>query len=248
MLLRLNKDDWWPSRIRERLVSQNNVLLLNEHMEGLIELEPFRAIAEELESFIAKHRVVGYHCTRALEPSYFELHGLRVLERQQHQAEFLERFGAYFSLEERHQMQQDWDAYYPGQQDRCRNGMLWFCLAPDQVVGSGADRLFTYFGGEAIYVPIAQRPSIAEKLRAIGKPVVVEVSINPQELYTFSRFPFAIYALSLFHRRKNPNACIHGREGYLKRNVVPDEIVSVIPRDSFCAAHLERYSSKSSLA
>ncbi|MCR4277563.1 MAG: hypothetical protein NUV85_00935 [Candidatus Berkelbacteria bacterium] len=206
-------------------------------MESLIELEPFRSIADDLEEFISQHSVIGYHCTKEPESGYFEMSGLRVLDRQRQQTEFLERFGHRFSEEELSQIQQDWNAFFPGQQDGCRNGTLWFCLAPDQVIDSGTERFFTYFGGEAVYAPITQRPSIEEKLRAIGNPVVVEVSIAPRELQTFSRVPFAINALSLFHRRLNPEAFVHGREGYLKRSVEPSEIIRVRPQPSFFAAY-----------
>lgn len=130
-------------------------------------------------------------------------------------------------------MKSAWASYFPGLQDRGRNGLLWFCLAPDQVVGDGTERLFEYFGGEAIYMPLVQVTTVAAKLRAMGDPVIVEIAIAPNELHTFSEHPFATNSLSLYHRRVNRNACIHAREGYLTRDVSPNEIVRVVKRAMF---------------
>jgi len=218
-------------------MASRDALLANEYMESLIESEPFFSIAEELEAFIRQHKVVGYHCTKEPQPEFFKTHGLRVLNRASHQAEFIERFGSHFSAEELTQIQESWSAYFEGQQDRCRNGLLWFCLAPDQVVGSGTERFFAYIGGEAVYVPITHHTSIEKKLRAIGSPVVVEVAIDPKELHTFSHVPFAINTLSLFHQRQNLAAYIHGREGYMVRHIEPTEIVRVTSQPSFFLAH-----------
>ena len=237
MLLALDRTDWWPAEIRARVESMRDALLETEYMESLIESEPFSSIADELEAFIRQHRVLGYHCTKEPHSGFFETHGLRVLDRESHQTEFLEKFGSRFLAEEVAQMQEDWNAYFKGQQDSCRNGRLWFCLAPDQVVGSGAERFFTYIGGEAVYVPITRHQSIEGKLRAIGNPVLVEASIVPEELHTFFRVPFAINTLSLFHQRQNREAFIHGCEGYLVRDVAPAEILRVTPQPSFLGAH-----------
>ena len=141
------------------------------------------------------------------------------------------------------QIQKEWENYFPGPQERGRDGRVWFCLAPNQVVDRGTDKFFRYFGGEAIYMPVTCHASIARKLEAIGRPVVVEVSINPKELRAFGDFPFALNALSLFHRSKNPNAHIHSSEGYLERNVLPDEVLRVSPKDEFFNAYSDSCSS-----
>lgn len=239
VLLRIDSYDDWPSSITRRLETHQGMLLSSEFMENLISSQPFRGIAEDLERFIRENRVVGYHCTKEAEPGFFEKNGLRVLNRKQHQTEFLVQYSHLFSPEELTQIQQDWEDYFPGPQDSGRNGLVWFCLAPDQVVGHGTGRLFRYFGGEAIYMPLTRRPSIAAKLEAIGNPVIVEASIDPNELHTFCELPFALNALSLFHRTKNPEAYIHSREGFLERNVSPDEVLQVTPKDVFFDTYSE---------
>ncbi len=105
MLLRIDTDDGWPTSITRRLKTHQGILLSNQFMETLIESQPFRAIAEELESFIRQNRVVGYHCTKEAEPGFFQESGLRVLNRKQHQSEFLARYSYLFSPDDLRQNQ-----------------------------------------------------------------------------------------------------------------------------------------------
>jgi len=233
VILRIDTDDWWSSSLKDRLEAQRDTLLQNEYMEALIESEPFRSIADELINFIRKHRILAYHCTKEPQPHFFAASGLRILDRGKHQADFLDRYQSLFTPTELNQIQSDWAEYFTGEQDGGRNGRLWFCLAPDQVADSGTESFFTYFGGEAIYMPLIHRPALATKLSAIGSPVVVETSIDPNELEAFSEVSLAINTMSLFHRRANPRACIHGSEGYVSCNVTPSEIVRVTPRELF---------------
>ncbi|MGD0280663.1 MAG: hypothetical protein ABSC11_15355 [Smithella sp.] len=243
--LHLDASDWWPNGMMESLLSHHDILLSNNYMENLIESEPFCSIAEELNAFILKHKVVGYHCTKESEKGYFEKCGIRVLDRKNHQNKFLKKFSSQFSVEDLNLLKQAWESYFSIGQDYGRNGKIWFCLAPDQVISYGTKDFFTYFGGEAIYKPIKDYSSITQILRNIGNPVIVKVAIDPNDLHTFSQVPFAINTLSLFHQRQNPKAYIHSREGYLMHDVTPNEIICVTPKDSFFSDSSEIYYNKS---
>jgi len=242
MLIQLEKSNWWPQETLDQVIAHQDALLSCNFMENLIKVEPFRTIANELDIFIRKNRLLVYHCTKEPEEGYFQSQGLRILDLDQKQSEFLRRFGARFTSQELAELQEAWSSYFKGAQRTSRNGKIWFCFAPDQVVDeSGTKYLFAYFGGEAVSMPIRDGISIAEKLRAIGAPVVVETSVDPNDIHTFSQVPFAINSLSIFHQSVNPEATIHGREGYLSRNVSPSEIVAVTPKDRFFSTHSSNY-------
>ncbi|MFB4202650.1 hypothetical protein KBTX_01650 [wastewater metagenome] len=243
MLLRIDSNEAWPKSIIERIDAHQGLLRSAKYMENLIESQPFRAIAEDLEGFIRENRILAYHCTKEAETGFFLRNGLRILNRTQHQAEFLNRYGYLFSPAELQHMHQEWETYFAGAQDNGRNGSLWFCLAPNQVVSDGTERLFRCFGGEAIYMPLTHHAAITSKLEAIGSPVVVEVSIDPNQLHTFCELTFALKALSILHRKRNSDAYFHSQEGYLTCNVSPHEIVRVIPKEAFFSAHAEWWSS-----
>src|SRR5208282_3100840 len=214
--LRLDSSEWWPKEIKARVLTQCNILKSNQYMENLIEYEPFRSIAEELNDFILERKIIGYHCTKEHKLGYFNKNGLRTLNIKSHQEEFLQKFQSYFSDEEIDLLKKRWDSYFHDLNDVGRSNKIWFCLSPNLVTDwPGTRHFFEYFGGEAIYWPVKDCSSIINKLRNIGNPVVIEAVISPQELRTFSQFTYALVTLSLFHNRQNSEAYIHDREGFL---------------------------------
>jgi len=233
MDIRLDDPSFIPISLKRELEQHWMILQSSEYMEELTRDGVFRNIAMQLELFIQQNRVLGYHCTKEPISGHFLSTGLRTLDRVAHQTQFLETHGHLFSQHEKNVMRSAWESYFPGAQDIGRNGLLWFCLSAYLVVNNGTKYFFNYFGGEAIYMPLLNHPLILEKLRKIGSPVVVEVRLNPNELKTLGEFPFALNALSHYQKSVNPSAYIHSREGHLKRNVTPEEITQIIPKDKF---------------
>jgi hypothetical protein len=239
MPLRLETFDWWPPEIMERTLAHREVLLAIPYMDEVSRHDPFRSILEDLEAHIWTQKIVGYHCTKEPEHGFFEACGLRILDRKSHQAEFLTNHSWRFTAKELEQIRQTWESYFPGQQEKSRNGKIWFCLAPHQVVDGGAENLLTYFGGEAVYMPFRDGASIADKLSQIGNSVVVEAAIVPSDLKTFSTNALAKNSLHLFHWHLNPEVVLSGYEGFVSRAILAEEIIQVTPRDSFFSAHSE---------
>lgn len=231
-VLDFHRDDWWPEAAR-RVFLDSEALRADAWIESLLQDEPYRSAVAELEAFIRAHRVIGYHCTKEPAPGFYERQGLRILDLNRQQSEFLELHGHHFSAAEVVDMRCRWADYFGKQQAAARSGKVWFCLAHNQVVGSGTDRLFSLFGGEAVYMPLAGVPPLVEKLRAIGRPVVIEVSLVPDELRVFSPIAFAFNAISLAHRRRKPTAPLAGYEGYVSGDIEPSRILRVTPQAEF---------------
>lgn len=233
MQIRLDDPRFIPESLNQALKKEWSALQSAEYMETLTERDPFRNIAIRLETFIRENHIVGYHCTKEPSRGYFLENGLRILDREAHQREFLATHGNLFSEMELEAIQSAWASYFPGMQDSARNGILWFCLSPYLVVNDGTAYFFEYYGGEAVHMPLDNMPEIMNKLRTLGLAVVVEVRIDPNELHALGDFPLALNALSHYHRLANPLAYIHSREGYLNRDVRPDEIVRVVLKNDF---------------
>ena len=132
-------------------------------------------------------------------------------------------------------MQREWDGYFHQNTGGAvgRNGLIWICLSRPGVSDDGTDKFFTFFGGEAIYWPLVdgRYPCIAEKLRTIGQPVVVELAVPAIDLHFFQ--PLARYVLSCHHKRLKPTVDRPEAEARLKRQVLPSEIIRVTPRANF---------------
>lgn len=243
MLLRLDTFDWWPSEILECVLAVRKALLVTPCTDEVYDQEPFRSALVDLESHIRTQQIVGYHCTKEPEPDFFKDRGLRVLDRKNHQAEFLKNHAWRFTPKEVVQIRQEWDSYFPGQQENSRNGKIWFCLIPHPVVDGGADNLLTYFGGEAVYMPFRDGTPIAKKLSEIGNSVVVEAAITPDDLTTFTDNALAKNSFHLFHRYLNPEVVLSGYEGYISRDIPPQDIIQVRSRESFLSIHSNYVSS-----
>ena len=233
MPLRLDSFDWWPPEIMERAMARRELLHAVPFTDEVYGLEPFRSVLEDLEAYIGTQRIIGYHCTKEPEPGFFEAQGLRTLDRKNHQAEFLKDHRWRFTDSEITEIHHAWVSYFSGQQEVSRNGKIWFCLAPHQVVDGGADNLLTYFGGEAVYMPFRDGTPVAEKLSAIGNSVVVEAAIVPADLTTFTNNALAKNSLHVLHWTLNPEVSLAGYEGFVSRAVLPEEILQVTPMDSF---------------
>jgi hypothetical protein len=237
MLLRLDSFDWWPPEIMKRAMARRELLQAVPFTDEVYRLKPFRSVLEDLEAHIRTQRIVGYHCTKEPEPGFFEALGLRTLDRISHQAKFLNDHGWRFTDQEMKEIHHAWESYFSGQQEVSRNGKIWFCLAPHQVVDGGADNLLIYFGGEAVYMPFRDGTPIAQKLSTIGNSVVVEAAIVPDDLTTFTNNALAKNSLHVLHWTLNPEVSLSGFEGFVSRAILPEEILQVTPMDSFFSAY-----------
>lgn len=184
-----------------------------------------RAAAGALETHLRSQLILGYHCSKEPEPGYYAAHGLRVLIRQSHQAEFVTRFGGRFSDDEMSEMRAAWLGYFTKGQDIGRDGKVWLCLSQEQAK-DGTDGFLTYYGGEAIYKPLHRDSTALAKLATIGHGVVVEAAIPGTEIEAFG--PMTREVLSRYHANLNPNVAIFRLDGYVRRDILPSEITRVL--------------------
>lgn len=191
----------------------------------VLRLPDLRAAADALEAHLRSHLILGYHCSKEPEPGYFAAHGLRVLNRQRHQDEFVARFGHTFSADEMSEMRSAWQGYFTRGQDYGREGKLWFCLS-QELATDGTERFLKYYGGEAIYKPLSPASTALAKLEKIGHGVIVEVAITGTGIESLG--PMADEVLSRYHASINPDVPILRKEGFVRRDIVPGEVIRVV--------------------
>lgn len=166
---------------------------------------------------------------------FFETEGLRLTDLRSHQIQFLRDHGHCFSVQEKQMLNEGWDRQFHRDRQALegRNRKIWMCLSRPGLPHDGTERFFEYFGGDAVYWPFVhgQHPSIASKLRAIGSPVVVEVAVPAADLVRFG--PIARYVLECHHQRLNPSVRRPDAEAYVERDLAPEEVIQVTPRQSF---------------
>lgn len=95
----------------------------------------------------------------------------------------------------------------------------------------GTEPLFAAFGGEAIYMPLADDSSAMRKLATPGQPVVVEVALPGDSIRTYSDMAWCV--LSHYHRSINPGAHPIESEACLEGALAPEDVTGVVSMDEF---------------
>jgi hypothetical protein len=204
----------------------------HQSLETILQNRSVRTIADNLEVYLKQQRLHGYHCTKEPRFGFFETHGLRTTNVQAHQAEFLAKFGNRFDAHEVVYMKAAWADYFEREgQRKLRDGFVWACLSRSQIKNSGTETFFRFFGGESIFMPLQNNPSIMSKLEAIGRPVVVEVALPGSDLNACYKMSLAV--LSHYHATIRPDAHPYESEAHLPQPVPPADIICVTPLNQF---------------
>lgn len=230
--LRLESPDALPARLASRLATHKALFQMHEFLDSVLEHRDIRAIADELDAYLGQQRIHGYHCTKEPEPGFFASRGLRPTDVKTHQTEFLAMFGDRFSAAELAEMKAAWHGYFVEDgQSRHRNGLVWVCLSRALVKTAGTETFHRYFGGEAIFMPLKSKSTVAAKLETIGQPVVVEVSLPGNVLK--AGHPMGIAVLSHYHRTIRRDAHLYASEARLRQAVPAADVIRVTPLHEF---------------
>jgi hypothetical protein len=148
-----------------------------------------------------------------------------------HQGEFLQRYRHRFTNDEVAEIEAAWHSrFVKGGQTPHRNGRIWFCLSRSLVRSEGTEPFFQYFGGESVFMPLKRHEAISRKLKGIGNPVVVEVSIAGED--ERNHLTMAKEVLSVFHRSLRPDA--HPWSAETIHQAVPaSDVLAVTPVAAF---------------
>lgn len=200
----------WTPRIRKQKRERYPVLIdLDQHKNALTS-DP-RSV-----------RVKAYHCTRAIRGDIASsgLKKFDLEERIQYLDGVLMASGLsrgmlddYFSEVRR---------FISGQNLRGREGKICFCLNRALFEDDdGCDKLFRYFGGEALYKLAEHVPKfgeVREALEAIGEPLVVTASIPLNAM-----LPFQSDRVRRYLSGDNSECC----EAFINVDVPPSDIMEI---------------------
>jgi hypothetical protein len=171
------------------------------------------------------HSVVGWHCTRLCDDEIELLRRdgmyplslatfIARLERRIEVGDIPSSFAATYR--ELHQ------AAEPNRH------MLWFIFSRESLRDEdGLGRLFSSWGGEALYNSHERNPQTGPVLRAIGTPCIVEAEM-PFDIITAFFDPAEWVARAYLHRRDIDDGHSPQREGYIREPLGADCIRRVI--------------------
>jgi len=228
MAIALSCPEEMPARARETLGARRAILQERQYLEQVIEDPVLRKLAADLDSVCQAEGVVGYHFTRA-ERGEIETRGLLARTGGERRRDFLASYGQRFTKPQLQRIQRRWSEYFDSEMNRVRDGRVWFSFTIEPLRDGGAERLLSYYGGEVVFMPLTEDEDedVAEILRGIGEPLVVECALDAGLLHTFSDAPWGRVWLSSHHVAVNPEAVRFDVDAYQKVSVEPARILSV---------------------
>lgn len=232
-----------PKALRDSLNDPHLVELFTRHRsyEEIRDDPILRRVVRQIGEFADKNGLVVFHCSKELFPGKYLAEGLRVLNQERHVDEFLAlaRDGALLTEEQIRAIEptlRRWRDGSPGHESR--EGTLHLLHGREEALDRGAQKFFTYYGGEALYWPFGPwEPGephwFLKILERIGEPVVVEARVDPKNLISGSDSFGADVAVSYFGREVNPEFEPWGRFCLTKNSISPTDVITVVPLSEF---------------
>jgi hypothetical protein len=180
----LNDESTWPLEVRSFLERHLDLFSRWGSAGASLSFAEARRNARQYDNAIYQLQDIlrghilegGFHCTRLTEPEIDQIatHGLK----PQNQETLRDRLRAILNagLIEPEIAERLSTENYADQPDRAdRTCLCFFDLGLDDQ--GGIERFFRFWGGEALYGPHEDHPTIGPILRGIGQPCVIEVQV-----------------------------------------------------------------------
>lgn len=194
--------------------------------ESLVKQRDVSALVTDIDQYCRSHRVIGVHYTRAVSES-IRSKGLLIRDGKEIRADFLKEHSHLFSQEEIMTIIERWDSYFDHGQSSGRDGRIFFNFTEIELGGSGTEYLLGLYGGEQVSMCFELDEPLGLKLGAIGEPLVVRCSLDPNQVQTFIEHPWGKILVSSFHAIVNPDAYRIDQDGYQVIPVRPEDVVEV---------------------
>ena len=184
MTIKLDNLDGIPVHLAAELHGQTPVFRNHRFVEKLLAHRTLSRIAHDLDSLCLEEGVVGYHFTRAVRPQ-IATRGLIAANGDDRRREFLAEHGHRVSDLQRKRISQSWQSYSTSSQTEMRHGRVRFNFTLAGLTGGDADDLLAYYGGENINMPLTQDEEIANIVRTIGEPLIIQCALDARSLHAF---------------------------------------------------------------
>jgi hypothetical protein len=224
--IQLDKPDQMPEELRSIVAEVAASGVRATSSEALLRNPKTRSIAVQLDAYVRRHRVLAFHCTKEHPVGHLAASGLRVLRGSAHLNDCVEALSPHLSSEQVDRLRRAFERFH----DRslaAREGKLWFCLDRRAVLDRGTEDFFRYFGGESLYRPLndGAHEDIRRVLAIVGRPVVAECTLSPDELTVFPELAFGRTLLGF--ALKSGGGLADSLEGYVSVDVGRNQMVAV---------------------
>lgn len=219
----LNNLQELPKVFLTKLQYFNSLFKENLYLENLLHNNSLAILIEQINEHCLKNQIVGYHYTRAI-PKEIQKTGLTCRKGEDIRNNFIKNFGHHFTEHEKIKIKNAWTNHFDQKQQKSRDNYLFFNFTTCALDDFGAEPLLTNFGGEQIYMPLQELIAIGNKIKNIGKPLILKCKLNPNNIKTFYENPWGRIAVSSYHCQINKDAHREDQDGYQKINVKSENI------------------------
>lgn len=213
----------FPSFFFKEMEKHTELLLNSEFEDELVENQVFRDLIERITDFSKDCKIIGYHYTRADRDDIIK-GGLKSRTGQEIRETFLSRYGYLFTAAELDIIKNEWEKYFNKIAISSRDHRIFFNLTTTALFDGGAVPLLQYYGGEQVYMPLKNFPSIAKKIQNIGSPLLIKATLNPNLLKLFDYEDIAKVAISSYHRLLRPDASQYDQDAYQREPVLLNQV------------------------
>lgn len=224
MCIRVDTIDGMPEDLAVKLEQIRPELEAHDYITDVADKPEILRLLRELNEYGVSKTVVGIHRTRAVRES-IQKNGLQPRSGQERREQFLRDHGKLFTVEERKQIREAFSEYYTPFMNMVRDNRVWFNLCREAPRGS--ERLLEYYGGEVVFMPLKDIPTICAKLRNIGEPLAIECRLHPDKIRGFWDYPVALVWLSAYHAHVNRRAQVYDVDLYSTGTIAPKDILSI---------------------
>ena len=215
-----------PKKILPLFESVRDDLTKNNYIDKLARSGKFLSILQKLHNFLEENEVIAIHYTRSFRDSILSK-GLILQNGNDRRNSFIKEHGHLFADAEISLIEHAYEEYFSHEQNKVRDGRIWFNYSTMALNDGGAERLLRNYGGEAVYMPLAELAGVREKIQRIGEPLIVKCKIKPSFINGFWDFPSALVWLSSYHIHINPNARFFDVDIYVTQDIPPEDIITV---------------------
>ena len=225
-LLRKNRN-----LIRDELMLDTKRVIAGHQWDGgIVTKENYEETCACIKDILCCEKIVGFHCTKLINPNGLYDNGLKKLRPGEYEI-WMKQFLKDKLPEKKliHEIEARFAEYDDNGEYEHRKNMIWFVINKSLVYDSGCKYFFKYFGGEVIR-------RVAYPLKEVVFPILIENGVP-----TVVAFEFGFNELPDYQQYNLVNALIESQvfeksyryynemraEGYITRDVKPDEIVQI---------------------
>lgn len=198
-----------------------------------VKTEVFDQCKKEILSILEKYDIIGYHCTRLLNPNEIYNSGLKLLDPK----EYVLRIKSLLIPKIKSKILKNniidiLNKSLSSGFFNNREKMIWF-LINKKLIHSSCDDFLQFWGGESLWNLMSPKREVYDILETLGTPSVIKVKVGFNDIASFQKSTLVMelideYCYPIDHKFYRKMRC----EGFVKCDITKDKILEIVSKDN----------------